>query len=228
MRPKCCSASSSVGAISAACSLIRSRAQQQARQSRSCHCRRHPAPAAASDARGRDRPRFTPDTLLRPRQPERSAASRRAQIHGVQRRGAVALPRDPGLPQSDAVQSVRRTRDAARPDGCARRGPRVRVRWRLMQPLQRRRKRRATRSAAPRWHIGLIDRRQRAPDPLAQPRLRHAGGRRIDRRQRGGQRLALSDRTNARMHHLHPGQPATRHTEGAHALADRSCFTCEG
>ena len=30
------------------------------------------------------------------------------------------------------------------------------------------------------------------------------------------------------MHHLHPGQPATRHTEGAHALADRQLLHLRG
>ena len=100
-----------------------------------------------------------------------------------------------------------------------------------MQSTQRCRKHRqgAIRRAAPHAaHRSCSTVASARVDPLAQPGLRHAGRRRINRRQRRGQRLALSDRTNARMNHLHARESAARHTEGAHALADCQLLRLRG
>ena len=112
---------------------------------------------------------LTPDTLLRPRQPERQRGEQAPRKSvGVQPRGAMALPRHPRLPQRDLLcnQFVELEALPGRIRALGQR-PRVRVWWRLMQPPQRRWKRRPLVPQHCAQHIGLIDRRQRALDPLA-------------------------------------------------------------
>ena len=186
MWPKCCSASSSVGAIAAACQPDSTRAQRRVRNHglAAANIALHqPLHWMLAGEIGLD---FAPDALLRPRQPEGQAGEQaRRKSVGVQRRRPMALPRGPRLAQSDLLgnQFVKLQALPGRVCALGER-PRVRVRWRLMQPTQRCRKHRKVPFVAQHrmQHIGLLDRRQRARDPLAQPGLRDPGRQRINRR----------------------------------------------
>ncbi len=100
-------------------------------------------------------------------------------------------------------------------------GQRVRVGIgrRVMQAPDRRLQRgQAELAEQPRGqHLDDVDVAQRAVDALAQPALRHALGRRVDRRQRRRQRSVLHERAHARVDHLRAGQAAAHAAERAHA-----------
>jgi hypothetical protein len=90
-----------------------------------------------------------------------------------------------------------------------------------MKPFERSAQRRKLPARAQRLqHVEQVDCAHGPFDATAQPALRHARSRWIDRSQRRRQRLAIANHPDPRMHHLDPGESAACHAEAANASAD--------
>ena len=236
MRPKCCSASSSVGAISAAC-----QPDSIARAAASAATTVLPLPTSPCTSRciGCSRARSasiscqTRCCAARQRERQRRQQARRqARRRATPARAASAARPAPGAARS-AAPPVRRTSADARPGRCGRRArphprpaadgagaraPPDAVGSRLH------RSRSESRSRSRQFDVA-----QRARDAPAQPPLRHAGGRRINGCQRVRQRLALHAHVRTRGCTISmPASPPRAAPNARMRWPTASCFSCDG
>ncbi len=174
-----------------------------------------------------------PHPVLRPRELERQAVAqlRRQLTRASQRMRAPLLARVARRAQGDLLRE-QFVELQALPRGIRpfRQRVRVGVGRRVVQAPDRGRERGQSLlvQQGRRQDLDDVDVAQRAVDALAQPALRHALGRRVDGRQRAGQRVARVDPAHAGMHHLRAGQSAAHAAERADAPANFELLQLRG